>query len=115
MRVDLDELARLDVRADVDGQLGEALEPVPRSGCASLRQLPDVVAEDRHRLAVAGEPVDLELRAADHEVGVHVGDVDAFAGLAGDCLDDREAVGDVAGGVLVEQRVEEREPGLPDA
>ncbi len=38
---------------------------------------PDVVAHDRRRLALAVEAVDVHLRAADHEIGVHPCDVDA--------------------------------------
>ena len=59
-RADLDELARLHVRADVDDELGVAVEPVAATGghsgsCqTSSRRIGT-------RVAVGGEPVDLEL------------------------------------------------------
>jgi hypothetical protein len=72
--------------------------------------------EDRHRRPVPRDPVDLDLRASDHEVDVDAGDVDAFVAANGS-LDrrGRPPVGDVAGGVLVEQRLQEQHAGLTDA
>ena len=67
------------------------------------------------RIAVAGDPVDVDLVRADHEVHVDRALVDALAvGL----VLDREGVGvaerDVAGGVLVDERVVEDRLERPD-
>ena len=67
-------------------------------------------------LAVVRDPVDLDLAAPDHEVDVHDALVDPRL-LRG--IVDRVVVGaaerDVAGGVLVEQRVVEDAPEGPDS
>src|SRR5918996_1140592 len=76
-------------------------------------ELPDVVAEDRRHVPVRVETVHGDLGAADHEVGVHARDVDPERqlllgrGLGGAIrhVRDPSAEGDVAGGVLVEERV----------
>ena len=106
---DVDELTRLHVRADPYGELGVPLDP---SGL--VRELPYVLTQDRHRFAVGGEAVDLQLGTANHEVGMDVRDVHVVARISVEGVRDAEAVGDVAGGVLVEQRVVERDAGLAD-
>ena len=101
----LDELAGLDVRADLDDELGVPVEPrfVRQSGSChmSLRRI-------GIGSPVLRDPVDLELGPADHEVRVDGRDVHPLAGIAVEHLGDAEAVGDVARRVLVVERVEER-------
>ena len=92
----------------------------PARRLARLVQHPGVVAQDRGRGAVCREPVDLDLRAADHEVRVERRRVDTALDqlVLAEALGavDREGkaapVGDVAARVLVEERVREDEPGL---
>src|SRR4029077_9960056 len=77
-----------------------------------------LVAQDRDRVAGAVYSVELDLRAADHEVGVDAGDVrravrQLDAGVAREA--EPAAVRDVAGGILVEERVEEGHARLADA
>ena len=61
-----------------------------------------------------GEPGDLELVRADHEVDVEAADVEAVALLLGGRERIRGAERDVARGVLVEQGVVEHGAELPD-
>src|SRR5207302_2576708 len=70
-------------------------------------ELPRGVAEDEDALAVARDPGDVDLGTADHEVEVDLALVDPLAVLLADALLVRGPEGDVAGGVLVEQRVVE--------
>ena len=81
---------------------------------ARLLDLPVAAAEDGHALAGGGDAVDLELRRADHEVDVRAARVHARSVRLFD--EEREAVAerDVAGGVLVEQRVVEDGAERPD-
>src|SRR3712207_1899204 len=76
--------------------------------------LPAPVDEDGHPLALARHAGDPHVGRADHEVDVDPADVRAL--LVG-LVVDRELVGraerDVAGGVLVEQRVEEHRVERP--
>ena len=71
--------------------------------------------EHRDALAGFGDAVDVELRAADHEVDVDLALVDALPlGLVGHLIREAVAERDVAGGVLVEERVEEDRLQRPD-
>ena len=87
-----------------------------------LTQLPDVVAEDRCRRPVSIQAVDLDLGAADHEVGVDPGDVDPAGEQhvrlevsdVAEHVREAGAERDVACLVLVEERVVEDEPRLLD-
>src|SRR5205823_4926930 len=87
---------------------------------ALFRELPDVVAKERDPLALARDAVDGDIGAADHEVGVRGGRGEAgLLLLLGRHLraalepgHDRLAVRDVTRRVLVEERVEEDDPGL---
>ena len=79
---------RGDVGSAPDPIAGDALRGVPRrrrprdprrrkgKTIRRLERHPGVVADDRRRRAARGEPVDLDLRAADHEVRVRPRDVD---------------------------------------
>ena len=78
--------------------------------------LPLAAVEQRHRAPVRGDAVDLNLTAADHEVGVDLGVVEELAlrRVLRQVLDrpaEPGAVRDVRDRVLVEERVEEDEPG----
>src|SRR5690242_15334337 len=86
------------------------------SSCDQLRgELPLLVANERNLGAVGQHRIHFELRAADHEVDVHVRDIHRLVGLAVERIRDPEAVRDVARGVLVEESVVEERPGLADA
>src|SRR5581483_12032290 len=80
-----------------------------------LFEHPDVVAQERDDGSVGQDRVDLDVRSADHEVGMHVRDVHAVDDAAFHGLGIRAAVGHVARRVLVEQRLEEHLTRLPDA
>src|SRR3954447_13254112 len=80
-----------------------------------LGELPGFVADERHRTPVGENCVDLEVRAADHEVDVYVRFVQTLARLTVDDEGQACAVGDVAGRVLVEKRVVEERSRLAHA
>src|SRR5947209_289316 len=92
---------------------------IANPAAGSSAQLPLVGAKQRHRLAVAADAVHLDRGAADHEVGMDAGTVDPVLPLLVgaelerplDAVRKPLAVGDVAGRVLVVERVEERDPG----
>src|SRR5262249_15412299 len=101
--------------------------PVPRTirptSAAWSRELPVSSSEEWHRVACCVEAVDLDLVAADHQVGVDVGAVHAHLPelVVGETLrqiledaEDGGAVGDVAGGVLIEKAVVEQRVELAD-
>src|SRR5438270_3233822 len=69
---------------------------------------PLVATQDRDRCAAPLEAVHLQLATADHHVGVDRRVVHAV-GAARDQVGEAGAVGDVRGGVLVEERVQERD------
>src|SRR6185312_15067464 len=74
----------------------------------SLSDLPDAAAQHRRARAVGGEAIDRDLVPADHEVDVDHAGVDAFAvRVVAHRERERLSERDVAGGVLVEQRVVE--------
>jgi hypothetical protein len=77
-------------------------------------ELPGLVSQERDGGPVGEQRVDFELGSADHEVRVHGGVLHPFARRAVEHVGDARAVGDVAGGVLVEGRVVEGRAGLPD-
>jgi hypothetical protein len=90
---------------------------------ASSRQLPITSPEEWHSVASGVEAVDLDLVAADHQVRVDVGAVDAHAPqfVVRETLrqileraEDGGAVGDVAGGVLVQKEVVKQRVELAD-
>src|SRR5262245_61584362 len=85
------------------------------SSSAQLRgELPLLVANEGDLSAVREHCVHLELRPADHEVHVGLRDVHPFVRLPLERSRNPESVGDVAGGVLVEQRVVEERARLAD-
>src|SRR5450759_311521 len=97
------------------GAKGPAMRETIRLFTHTSPELELLVAEDRHPGAALLDSVDLHLRAADHEVGVDGRDVQAAGSiLFVDGERKTAAEGDVAGRVLVEQRVEECEPKLAD-
>ena len=105
----LDELTRLDVRADPHGELGVPLDPVspaaatrPHAGCGTAS--PSAV---RPSTSSSGPPTMKSVCTVEMFM--------PSSGSPSKALRDAEAVGDVAGRVLVEERVEEREAGLADA
>src|SRR6185437_7822315 len=69
--------------------------------------LPDALAQHRHAVAGGGDAGDVDLGGADHEVDVHLAAVDPFAVALLYGPVEALAEGDVAGRVLVEQRVVE--------
>jgi hypothetical protein len=69
--------------------------------------VPGAVDEQRHLVAVGVDPEGLDAGPADHEVDVDRAVVDAVVVLLARGERVRLPDGDVAGGVLVEQRVEE--------
>src|ERR1700675_2228994 len=87
---------------------------------AMLSELPDVVANDRSGATVGSEPGNLDLRTADHEVGVNAGDVDPVVEkllswhVTLQDLRQPIAKSDMASCILVEQRVAKNEAGLLD-
>src|SRR4051812_6563526 len=86
------------------------------NSCAQLRgELPLLGTDQGHFGSVRHECVDLDFRAADHEVDVDVRDVHPLVRLALEAVRKPEAVGDVTRGVLVEQRVVEELPRLAHA
>src|SRR4051794_17971003 len=85
------------------------------NNCAQLRgELPLLVADERELGSVGQHSVHRELRPADHEVNVDPRGVHALVGLSVERIRDAESVGDVAGGVLVEQRAVEEGARLAD-
>ena len=106
-----DELPLLHVRAHAHGQLGVALEPrlLIYANCHRSSRMIGT------SWPVGGDSDHVHFGAADHEVGVHDGVVEAArpAVVRGDVLPAvdalrvREAIRDVARHVLVEKRVEE--------
>src|SRR5215204_4441070 len=82
-----------------------------------------VVADDRHLRAVRRQPGDIHFRPADHEIGVDERVADPLGPplvrilwlFAFEREVEPRAVGDVAGGVLVEEDVVEDETRLADA
>src|SRR5262249_54183522 len=76
--------------------------------------LPLLVADERHLGTVRQDRIDLELRPPDHEVDVDVRDVHPLVRLSVERIRDPESVGDVAGRVLVEERVVEERARLAD-
>ena len=78
--------------------------------------MPLPAVEQGHGAAVRGDAVDLNLMAADHEVGVDFGVVEELAlrRVLRQVIDrpaETGAVGDMRDRVLVEERVEEDQPG----
>src|SRR5438477_6672787 len=95
---------------------GSGAAPSSPSSCAQLRgELPLLSADQRHLRPVCQHRVDLELRPADHEVDVHLRVVAPLPRLTLEGVRQPRSVRDVAGRVLVEERVEEKSPGLTDA
>src|SRR5205085_2727052 len=80
-----------------------------------LGQLPVVPVQEWNRGPVAQDRIYLHFGAADHEIRMHGGDVDAVDHAAFDRFGVGAAVRDVARGVLVVERVEEDEARLADA
>src|SRR6185369_10164638 len=90
--------------------------PSPGTGTRSgrLGNAELVVFEDRHARSPCIDPIDLDLRPTDHEVGVDRRVVDPH-GYVGGVLDAElhpAAVGDMAGRVLIEQGVAEGQAEL---
>src|SRR3990170_8115871 len=88
----------------------------------SALELPHLAAQDRDAVAIASDPVHLELRRPDHEVGVDLAVIEPacqtlLGRKSGRILESRRdscPVGDVTGRVLVQQRVEEDDARLSD-
>src|SRR5215469_4697929 len=117
---------RRQVRQDLTlspAQSGECPATPGRGPALLPAQLPLIVAQQRHHTATALDPVDLDLAAADHEVRVDAGDVDAELAECFSIAPDSAVHADgqsvpernVAGGVLVEQGRSERNPKPTDA
>src|SRR5919204_818648 len=105
------------IRLDRSFQTDERAEPVRSEGRrrrVGALDLPAAVAEHWHAVALAGDPRHRDVVAADHEVDVDLAAVDAVAILVADrgCVGVAER--DVAGGVLVEERVREDGVELAD-
>ena len=90
-------------------------------GAPRLAQHPGIVLDDRHLGAAVLDAVHADVGAADHEVGMDTGVVVAVRRelprpssllAAVDRPLDPLSPRDVAGGIFVEQRVEEHDPGL---
>src|SRR5205823_6707815 len=86
---------------------------VPRALALGV-EMPFLFAYERNLGAVRQDGVHLELRRSDHEIDVDVADVGRRVGLAVERIREAHPVGDVTGRVLVEERVEEKRPGLAD-
>src|SRR5438067_8739705 len=85
------------------------------NNCAQLRgELPLLVADERELGSVGQHSVHCELRAADHEVDVDLRGVHSLVRLSVERIWDAESIGDVAGGVFVEQRAVEEGARLAD-
>ncbi len=69
---DADDLPRLDVGAEAHRELGQPAEPLG----AAAHSCHAAAAEERDVRAVAGDAVDVDVVAADHEVDVDRGAVD---------------------------------------
>src|SRR3954471_23381603 len=82
----------------------------------SRSDLPGAGAQHRDAPAVSGDPNHVDVVAADHEIDVGPAAVDAVAVLVADAVQVRGAEGEMAGGVLVQQRVvEDRAQGADAA
>src|SRR5262245_37717329 len=77
--------------------------------------LPGAAAQHRDALAAAGDPGDVDVVPADHEVHVGLAAVDAVPVLVADGVQVRGAEREMAGGVLVQQRVVEDRSEWADA
>src|SRR5215471_5042830 len=101
-------------RPPLSSPVSGAASPSP-SSCDQLRgELPLLVANQGNLGAVRQHRVDLELRAADHEVDVDVRHVAPLTRLALERVRQTHPVGDVTGRVLVEEGVVEERVGLAD-
>src|SRR5256886_12491523 len=89
--------------------------PVRRSPQGrSTGELPGFLADERDLGSVGEYRVHVELRSADHEVDVDLRGVHPLVRLSVERIRDAESVGDVTGGVLVEQRAVEEVARLAD-
>src|SRR3954454_3337229 len=84
----------------------------PNSSDQLRGELPLLVANQGNFGSIRQEGVHLEVRAADHEVDVDVRVVHPLVRLAVEDIRQPEAVGDVARGILVEQRAVKELAGL---
>ena len=94
--------------------------PIKRRDAEAGRRLepPLAAVEQRDHRAAGLDRVDLDLRAADHEVGVHARAVERLRRVLAEALDrpvEARAPGDVRGGVLVEERVLKDDARVGDA
>ena len=111
------------VRWSVDAALGTGarsivvLSPDVEEQARSVLP-PDTAVAVQPQMRGTGDAVRVAIEATeerDGEVFVLYGDTPTLSAATLDRLRVRAAIGDVAGRVLVEERVEEREPGLADA